>query len=195
MLGRTGFERQLAAVAEQALALVLARRPDLMLVDVYLAGALELVREVKAATRGLPIVVLADNEADPREVPLLKAGANAVLRLPPGPGWDERLMRLVNEPMRKAIRFPLSFGVGTGPDAVPASGLNIGLHGMLIETWAELALGDEVSLAFRLPGEGEELLRARARVVRVGAPRQYGVEFTFLDANTRGAIDRFVGSA
>ena len=54
---------------------------------------------------------------------------------------------------------------------------------------------DEVDLAFRLPGEGARLLRARPRVVRAGAPQQYGVEFTFLDANTRRAIDRFVGSA
>lgn len=197
MLGRSGFERQLAAVAEQALALALARPPDVMLVDVFLAGALELVRDLRKnpATRALSIAVLADRESDPREVPLLKAGANAVLRLPPGPGWDERLMRVVSLPMRKATRFPLSFSVGTGPGAVPASGLNVGLHGMLVETWADLAVGDEVSLAFRLPGADDALLRARARVVRRGAPRQYGVEFTFLDGAARRAIDRFVGGA
>lgn len=199
VLGRSGFERQLAAVAEQALALALARPPDVMLVDVYLAGAEELVRRLRdnPATRALSIAVLADTEADPREVPLLKAGANAVLRLPAGPGWDERLMRVVSLPMRKAIRFPVSFsiGTGTGPGAVPASGLNVGLHGMLVETWADLAVGDEVSLAFRLPGADDALCRARARVVRRGAPRQYGVEFTFLEADARRAIDRFVADA
>lgn len=197
VLGRSGFERQLAAVAEQALALALARPPDVMLVDVYLAGALDLVRRVREnpALHALSIAILADREADPREVPLLKAGANAVLRLPAGPGWDERLMRVVSLPMRKAMRFPLSFSVGTGPDSVPASGLNIGLHGMLVETWADLAIGDEVNLAFRLPGASDSLLRARARVVRRGAPRQYGVEFTFLEHDARSAIDEFVGGA
>jgi len=193
LLGRHGFERQLASVADQAKALAHARRPDVVLVDVYLAGAVELVADLRGhpSTREFSIVILADARADPREVPLLKAGANAVLRLPPGAGWDERLLRYVSVPVRKASRFPVSFGVGTAPAAVPATGLNVGLHGMLVETWAELSVCDEMDLAFRLPGE-ERMLRARGRVVRRGAPRQYGVEFTSLDESARGAIERFV---
>lgn len=196
VLGRSGFERQLATVAEQARALACARKPDVLLVDVYLAGALELVCDLRAdeRTRALSIVALADSVADPREVPLLKAGANAVLRLPPGAGWDERLLRFVSVPIRKATRFPVSFSMGAGPSGVPATGLNISLHGMLVETWAELSLCDEVELAFRIPGEGP-LLRARARVMRRGAPRQYGVEFTWLDGAARAAIERFVSAA
>lgn len=195
VLGRRGFERQLATVAEQAQALACARMPDVVLVDVFLAGAVELVRDLRSdpATRELSIVALADSSADPREVPLLKAGANAVLRLPAGAGWDERLMRFVHVPVRKAARFPVSFGVGTGPAAVPATGLNVGVHGMLLETWADLSVCAEVDLAFRLPGE-PALLRARARVVRRGAPRQYGVEFTSLDGAARRAVERFVNA-
>jgi CheY-like chemotaxis protein len=193
VLGRSGCERPLATGAEQARALCCARRPDVLLVDVYLADALKLVADLRTdvRTRTLSIVALADSVADPREVPLLKAGANAVLRLPAGAGWDERLLRFVSVPMRKAARFPVSFTVGTGPAGVPATGLNVGLHGMLVETWAELSLCDEVELAFQVPGQGE-LLRARARVVRCGAPRQYGVEFTWLDGAARDAIERFV---
>jgi len=193
VLGRRGFERQLATVAEQAHALASARKPDVMLVDVYLAGAAELVERLRSdpSTRELSIVALADTTADPREVPLLKAGANAVLRLPAGAGWDDRLMRYVSVPVRKSARFPVSFGVGAGPAAVPASGLNVGVHGMLVETWAELSMCDEIELAFRLAGD-EVLLRAHGRVVRRGAPRQYGVEFTSLDDDVRQAIERFV---
>ena len=77
---------------------------------------------------------------------------------------------------------------------MPATGLNVGLRGMLVETWAELSVCDEVDLAFCLPGD-DALLRARARVVRRGAPRQYGVEFTSLNDAVRGAIARFVGAA
>jgi CheY-like chemotaxis protein len=193
VLGRRGFERQLATVAEQAQALACARRPDVVLVDVFLAGAEALVRDLRGdpSTRDLSIVALAGERADPREVPILKAGANAVLRLPAGLGWDERLMRFVNVPVRKATRFPVSFGVGTGPVTVPATGLNVGLHGLLVETWAELSLCDEVDLAFRLPGD-EAVLHARGRVVRRGAPRQFGVEFTSVDEGARQAIERFV---
>jgi CheY-like chemotaxis protein len=193
VLGRDGFERQLATVAAQARALAGALRPDVVLVDVRLVGAAELVMDLRndPVTRELSIVALADERADPREVPILKAGANAVLRLPAGAGWDERLMRVVNVPVRKASRFPVSFGVGTGPASVPATGLNVGATGMLVETWAELSLSDEVELAFRLPGD-ESLLRARGKVVRRGAPRQFGVEFTSLDAAARSAIERFV---
>jgi len=193
VLGRRGFERQLATVADQARALACARRPDVMLVDVYLEGVVELVRGLRGdpATRDLSIVALAGVAADPREVPLLKAGVNAVLRLPAGSGFDERLMRYVQVPVRKSARFPVSFRPGAGTETVPASGLNVSVHGLLLETWAELPMSAELEVAFRLGG-GASLLRARGGVVRRGAPRQFGVEFLDLDLDTRLAIEEFV---
>jgi CheY-like chemotaxis protein len=194
VLGRRGFERQLATVAEQARALAWAQRPDIILVDVYLEGALELVEGLRAdaETQGLSIVALTGRTTDPREAQLLRAGANAVLRLPPDSAFDERLMRYVDVPMRKSSRFPVSFRIKTGGQTVPASGLNISLHGLLIETWAELPVSAEVLMTFRLGGEGGAMVSAQGRVVRRGAPRQYGVEFMELDLNARLAIETFV---
>ena len=195
VLGRRGFERQLATVAEQARALAWARRPDIILVDVYLEGALELVEGLRAdaETRELSIVALTGRITDPREAQLLRAGANAVLRLPPDSAFDERLMRYVDVPTRKSSRFPVSFRVSTGSQTVPASGLNISIHGLLIETWAELPISAEMRLTFRLGGEGGTMVSAPGRVVRRGAPRQYGVEFLELDLDARLAIEQFVG--
>ena len=195
VLGRKGFERQLATVAEQARALAWARRPDIILVDVYLEGALELVEGLRAdaETRELSIVALTGRITDPREAQLLRAGANAVLRLPPDSAFDERLMRYVDVPTRKSSRFPVSFRISaTGSQTVPASGLNISIHGLLIETWAELPISAEMLLTFRLGGEGGTMVRAPGRVVRRGAPRQYGVEFLELDLDARLAIETFV---
>lgn len=194
VLGRRGFERQLATVADQARALAWARRPDIVLVDVFLEGALELVQGLRAdaETRELSIVALTGRVSDPREVQLLKAGANAVLRLPADSAFDERLMRYVDVPMRKSSRFPVSFRVSTGGQTVPASGLNISIHGLLIETWADLGVSAEVDLTFRLGGPGGALVCAKGRVVRRGAPRQYGVEFLELDLDARLAIEQFV---
>jgi CheY-like chemotaxis protein len=196
VLGRHGFERQLATVAEQAHALALARLPDLLLVDVFMAGAVELVERLRESplTRTLSIVALAGSSADPREVPMLKAGANAVMRLPPDAGWDDRLLRYVAVPTRKSTRFPVSFRLSAGPASVPASGLNISTHGLLLETWAALELMQDVELLFRF-GPDAPLMRARGRVVRRGAPRQFGVEFTALDDLVREAIERFVRAA
>jgi hypothetical protein len=117
-----------------------------------------------------------------------------VLRLPPDAGWDDRLMRLVSVPARKAMRFPVSFRLQAGPGSVPASGLNVSVHGLLLETWAALQMMQEVELLFRL-GADASMLRARGRVVRRGAPRQFGVEFIELDENVRQAIERFVRAA
>jgi len=194
VLGRRGFERQLATVAEQARALAWARRPDIILVDVYLEGALELVEGLRAdaETRELSIVALTGRITDPREAQLLRAGANAVLRLPADSAFDERLMRYVDVPTRKSSRFPVSFRVSTGSQTVPASGLNISIHGLLIETWAELPISAEMLLTFRLGGEGGTMVSAPGRVVRRGAPRQYGVEFLELDLEARLAIESFV---
>ena len=51
----------------------------------------------------------AGSDFDSAELDLLEAGANAILPLPPGPDWDDRLSRLIDVPMRKDVRFPAHF--------------------------------------------------------------------------------------
>jgi hypothetical protein len=128
-------------------------------------------------------------------VELLEAGANAILRLPPGPDWDDRIIRLIDVPVRREARLPVEFGVdalGTGvAERFPAQALNLSRSGILIETSAELGIGDELELEFPLDGE---TVMGRGRVVRHGAPHHFGVQFAPLPDWAAQRIERFVGA-
>jgi CheY-like chemotaxis protein len=181
LLWRAGIERHLATRLEEARLMAVAARPDIVIVDRELPRSDKLVAALREdpSTRGLSIVVAARGDFDPSEVDLLEAGANAILRLPAGPEWDERLPRLMDVPVRRNARFTVHFDV----DAVPGAGdptaalaVNLSMSGMLLESPLGLSVGDEVQLSFQIP-ESEAEVKAVARVVRLAGPGQYGVEF------------------
>jgi hypothetical protein len=198
LLWRRDFERHSVGGLEEALMLALAARPAVVLVDRDLPRSAKLVAKLRAdpATRGLSIAVLARGDFDPGEIELLEAGANAILRIPPGPDWDDRLTPLLQVPIRKDIRIAVQFDVeasARGP-AVPALALNLSAHGMLMESHVALAVGDELSVTFLLPGDAVPVT-CGARVVRQAAATQYGVGFLAFDREDKGRVDRFVSSA
>ena len=200
VLGRDGVIRHVARRIEDARTLALAARPAIVMVDRDLPRADQLVAALREdrGTRGLSIAVVARGDFDAMELELLDAGANAILRLPAGPEWDTRLNRLLSVPPRKQARFPVSFWVvASGPDvsgSVAATGLNLSLTGMLLETSVEnLDLGAELDFDIRLPGG--DTLAGSGRVLRLAGPGQYGVEFAALSADAADAVLRFVETA
>lgn len=200
VLGRGGFEHHTASRLEDARVLALAARPAIVMVDRDLPRADQLITALREdrSTRGLSIAIVARGDFDEAELDLLEAGANAILRLPAGPDWDNRLNRLMAIPQRRQARFPVSFWVvALGADlqkTIPATGLNLSENGMLLETRvADLDLGSELELDVRLPG-GEAFVGA-GRVVRLAAPGQYGIEFGRLDEHAADVVRRFVDTA
>ena len=181
LLWRAGMERHVATRLEDALMMAVAAKPDIVIVDRELPRSDRLVAALREdpSTRALSIVVAARGDFDPSEVELLEAGANAILRLPAGPEWDERLPRLMDVPVRRDARFTVHFDVDAVPgvgDPAAALAVNLSMSGMLLESPIPLSVGDEVQLSFQIP-ESEAQVKAVARVVRLAGPGQYGVEF------------------
>ena len=126
-----------------------------------------------AVTRRASIVVLARGDHDPLEVELLEAGANAILRLPPGPEWEPRLRELLAVPVRRQARLAVhlqveGFRVGR---RCPwrALALDLSQTGMLLEVRARAAPRRRPRPALPHAGDGA-LIEARARVVRQAGP-------------------------
>ncbi len=181
LLWRDDIERHVVAKMEEAQMLAVAARPRLVVIDRDLPWAARILTTLRAdpSTRALSLVVMARGDFDPAEVELLEDGANAILRLPAGPEWNERLERLMDVPVRKEARFPVSFDVEAsinGSGAANAQALNLSASGMLIETEVALKVQDEVRLQVGLPVSIDPL-RIPGQVVRVAAPSQFGVEF------------------
>jgi DNA-binding response OmpR family regulator len=194
-LWRADIERHLASRVEEAQMLAVASRPDLVAVDRDLPRAARLVSALReeAATRRASIVVLARGDFDPLEVELLEAGANAVLRLPPGPEWEARLRVLLAVPVRRQARLAVHLQVeGFRAGGVPVEGIALDLSqtGMLLEVRAPLHPGDDLDLRFRTPDRS--LIEAHARVVRQAGAVRFGVQFAGLGSSERERIRRFV---
>jgi DNA-binding response OmpR family regulator len=196
-LWRAGVERLTASSFDQARMMAVAGRPDLVVIDRDLPRAVALVGALRQdeATRHASIAIVARGDFQALEIELLEAGANAVLRLPAGPEWDERLMLLVTVPQRRDARFPVRFRVHAllqDCDTVGATALNVSRNGLLLETRLDaLSVGEEVDLEALLPGE-EEPLPAQGRVVRQAGPGQFGVQFLRIGDEARERIDTFV---
>jgi hypothetical protein len=196
-LWREGVVRHTASSPEKARKLLERTPVQLVVVHRDLPGAVEFVYSLRRQpdTRGVSMVVVAPEEFDPGEVELLEAGANAILRLPPSPEWDERLTRLMHVPARGTIRLPMNLEVLTHPgssvETVVALALNISTNGMLIESSFELKIGVDLDLEFRLP-EDEVPIRGCGRVVRVAPRNRYGVEFYGLEGDGPQRVETFI---
>jgi hypothetical protein len=199
VLRRGSVERFSAQNAEQARMMALAARPELVLVDRDLPRAASLVAALRQepGTRGSSIAVLARGDFEPAEVELLELGANAVLRLPPGPDWDERLTQLIQVPARRDARFPVSFKVVAflvPGEPVGGTALNVSRNGLLLETRLDaLQVGADVELQLELPPGAA--LPAQGRVVREAGPGQFGLQFVALDPTARVRVEAFVQAA
>jgi DNA-binding response OmpR family regulator len=197
-LWRAEIERHLASRAEEAHMLAVASRPDLVAVDRELPGVARLVAALRAdaSTRRASIVVLARGDHDPLELELLEAGANAILRLPPGPEWEPRLRELLAVPVRRQARLAVHLqveGFRSGGTPVEGVALDLSQTGMLLEARVALRPGDDLDLRFHTPGR--ELIEARARVVRQASAVRFGVQFSGLGSSERERIRRFVEAA
>ncbi len=201
VLWRGNVERYTAFSADEARTVASGGRPDILVVDERMANAAALVFQLRQdpLTRNVSIVALARGDFDPSEVALIEAGANAILRLPPGPEWDDRLERLIHVPLRRSARFEMALQVDSRFEVAghifPVTTVNLSVNGMLVESEQPLRLGDDLQFAFCFP-HTEEVVSGAATVVRECAvPNQFGVELVHVEGDGRVRIRRFVESA
>jgi hypothetical protein len=174
-------------------------RLDVIVVDSAISGASGLVAALRQdpLTRPTAIVALGRSEFGLGQLDLLQAGANAILPLPPGADWDDRLMRLVHVPTRKETRFPVDLAIEGGLRGglrFRARALNVSVHGLLLECPDEVQIGDDLQLGFELPG-GHGRVSGTGTVARQAQPQRFGVELTHIEGDGRVRIKRYVESS
>lgn len=196
LLFRSNVARIRASSLDEVRRAAQAGKVDVVLVDAALpdAPALAAALRQEPLTRGLSIAGLGQSEFGLVLLELLESGVNAVLPLPPGADWDDRLMRLFHVPARKVARFPVSFAVGVdrGPgEPFEGRALDLSVHGLLLQSSFPLEVGEDLRLAFHLPGGP---VRGTGTVVRLASPEGVGVELTSVEGDGRVQIKRFVES-
>jgi CheY-like chemotaxis protein len=191
MVWRRDFVRHHATSLAEAQELVRAEQPTIVVVDRDLPWAerlITLLRRDRSAA-DLAIVVLARGTVRSAESDLVDAGADGVLRLPPGPGWDADFARLVGLPLRRQERLALSLRVDAqiADDLVTATILNLSEYGMLIQSPVPLEVGREIEFSFRSP-QAAAPITGTGRVVHAASPTHFGIELLVLEADDRERI-------
>jgi hypothetical protein len=197
VLFRTGIDRETVRTAAEIQTRL--ERGGIALVCVHrnVSGTEAMLKAVRksATLKKVSVVVLSEDDFDPSEVELLEAGANAILRLPPGDDFNERLSRLIEVPARRDVRIPVRLQVaatsGFGA-TLPVLALNLSSSGIMVESNHGLNMGDEISVALRFEDSGE-IFSAIAHVTRIAGPNRYGAAFTTI---TKGeeALKTFLAS-
>lgn len=197
VLFRRNVERLRASRLEEVRRLADAGRLDVVVVDSALPDAAGVVAALRQdpLTRATAIVALGRSDFGFGHLGLLEAGANAILPLPPGRDWDDRLVRLIHVPVRKAARFPADVTIEGGlSGGLRFAGrvIDLSVHGLLLECPEPLQVGEDLRLAFEVPSEGS--VRGTGTVARVAASDRFGVELTHVEGDGRVRIKRFVES-
>lgn len=199
VLFRSNVERLAATAASEVKSLATQGRLDVIVVDSAISGASGLVAALRQdpLTRATAIVALGRSEFGLGQLDLLQAGANAILPLPPGADWDDRLMRLLNVPLRKVTHLPIELVIEGGlRGGLRCRGrlLNLSVNGLLLECTDEIQIGDDLRLEFELPN-GHGRMCGTGTVVRQAQPRHLGVELTHIEGDGRVRIKRYVESS
>jgi hypothetical protein len=170
---------------------------DVLLVDAESSGALDLVRAIRGEplTRHISIAVLARRSAEKAFTDAFDDDSVEMLHLPPGPDWNERLVRLLRVTPRRAIRQRVDFDVYARGErsAMRIAGRDVSVGGMLVESVEEFEIGEKLRVRFSLP-HAVDPLEGTAWVVRKGRPRQWGLEFLYLDGTGLDDLGRYVSS-
>ena len=196
VLFRHNVERVLVSGADEVRRLADEGRLDVVVLDSALPRAAEIVVALRQdpITRSTAIVALGRSEFGFDHLGLLEAGANAILPLPPGHDWDDRLMRLIHVPVRRATRFPVDVALEGGLESglgITGRALNLSVHGLLLECRHPLHVGEDLRVLFEMPGEQGEV-RGTCTVVRAASERHFGVELTHVEGDGRVRIKRYV---
>lgn len=187
VLFRSDVEREHVRTVAEAQTRLASGRIALLCIHRQITGIENLIRGLRRSPtlKQVSIVVLSEDDFDPSEVEVLEAGANAILRLPPGDDFNDRVGRLIKVPSRRDVRLPVRLQVGASSGfgaTVPVLALNLSSTGILVESNHPLNMGDEVSLALRFEGSGE-IFAATAHITRTAGPNKYGATFETI---TRG---------
>ena len=193
LLWRDGIERHVASSFPEALSKAVAARPDLVVVDRDLPEARRLVEDLRTVGK-FAVAIVARGDFEPDEVGLLEAGAYAILRLPAGPEWDERVARLMQVAQRKSVRVPVSVefeGRSGAIERIFGRLVNLSVSGMLIECSAVLDIGADIAVSFPL-ARGATPIVGTGRIVRQAGKGRFGLEFYGLEGDGRERVRMFV---
>jgi CheY-like chemotaxis protein len=179
--------------------LVLAAEPQVIVVDLEMPGAEELLASLRLDPGPKPLaVVVLTSSGLPLSHDARVARSAAVLPFPPGPGWDDSLLDVMQIPRRQQTRYAVAFDVQTwrrrDASTAVARALDLSLGGLLVSCGLQLALGDDLDFRFLIPTSDEPIM-GNGLVVRHEEPLRYGMRFQQIAGDGSLRLQAFLGGS
>ncbi len=199
VLWRDDVERYTASGASDARMLVLAAEPQVVVVDLEMPGAEELLSSLRRdpGPKPLAVVVLTSSGLPLSHDPRVERSA-AVVPFPPGPGWDDSLLDVMQIPRRQQARYAVAFDVQTwrrrDASSALARALDLSLGGLLVSCGLQLSLGDDLDFRFLIPTSDEPIM-GNGLVIRQEEPLRYGLRFQNLAGDGSQRLQAFLGGS
>lgn len=206
LLRRKGWRFRRATRGDEALALLKAERFDLVIMDCALpdmAGedVVKRIRANPATADGTPVLIVTARGMRHDVDACIAAGCSGILFKPVSKAaLCDRVQELLRVPARRYVRTLVRLQVdalGTGRFLFGHT-VNLSASGMLLQTEANMEVGESLDLRFFLPGDTASIA-TRATVVRCAevpgaGARAYGLTFEALSPDDLARIDSFVDS-
>jgi CheY-like chemotaxis protein len=203
LLDRKDFQVFMAADAKQALQIHRQERVNLIVSDLEMPemGGDVLCAHIRndAETRTVSVVLIC-HDSPPEIARAARSGANAWVVKPfKAKALLEQVERLLSISVRRGYRVLLRARVKSLQEdkVFFCTSENISVTGMLIETDRTLAIGDQISCSFYLPGSAHIVAEGDvARVLKLPDGKyHYGVRFLALPEGFRREIETFINSS
>jgi uncharacterized protein (TIGR02266 family) len=207
-LQREDIDLLVAHDGAEALAIVRTKRPDLVLLDLYMPrlDGPEVCRTIKSdpQLRATTVLMVTSGGSESERARCAEAGCDAILTKPINRHTFLTTVRghlsiVEREAHRVPARLLVRFGTG-GDHILTDWSVNLSTGGVFIETRHLFAVDEALAVSFVLPDRVEEL-RCRARVAWVnhpelplkrGLPPGIGLQFLDLSGSERLEILAFV---
>jgi uncharacterized protein (TIGR02266 family) len=207
-LQREDIELIVARDGQEALAAARERRPDLILLDLYMPGldGPEVCRAIKAdaSLRATPVLMVTSGGREEERLSCQQAGCDGILTKPINrhvflAAVRGHLQIVEREAHRVPARMRVRYDEG-GDRTLTDFTINLSTGGVFIETGHPFLPNEPLVISFLLPGRAADI-RCRARVAWVNSPERplkpllppgVGVQFGDLSDADRSEILAFV---
>lgn len=184
-LDELGYEVLMARSGEEALEKVASEAPDLMLLDMYMAGidGDEVCRRLRADERwqNLPIIMVTAAGKDEQIKRCLESGCDDYVTKPISKNvLLEKVQRLLGKVRsRTAPRVPVALNVQiqSGGRSLEACARDISKNGIYVKSRNALDAGAAVELCMVLPDGRKVLVLGKVKRVQKGAEEGMGIYF------------------
>lgn len=197
-----GYELLTARSGEEALEMIAAHEPSLVLLDLYMKGINgdEVCQRLRADERWrrLPVIMVTAAGKEEQVRRCLEAGCDDYLTKPISKNLlvekTQRLLGRVRSRTAPRVPVKLNVQIQSGSRSLEACALDISRNGIYVQSRNVLEIGATVELGLTLPAGGKLAVLGKVKRIQHGAKEGMGIYFVHPESEGVAALQSLVAA-